>query len=61
MAPRTEVTYCRLCSAFCGLEIDVEDGSAVAVRGDREHALSEGFTCAKAARSAHSRPIRPGS
>ena len=48
MATRvTHRTYCRICIAGCGLEIDVEDGRAVAVRGDDAHPLSAGYTCSK--------------
>jgi len=43
----THRTYCRICIAACGLEVDVEDGRAVAVRGDAEHPLSAGYTCSK--------------
>jgi anaerobic selenocysteine-containing dehydrogenase len=40
-------TYCRICIAACGLEVDVEDGQAIAVRGDAAHPLSAGYTCSK--------------
>ena len=40
-------SYCRLCSAICGVVVDVDDGRVVAVRGDRDHPLSHGFTCVK--------------
>jgi anaerobic selenocysteine-containing dehydrogenase len=43
----THRTYCRICIAACGLEVDVEDGRAVAVRGDAAHPLSAGYTCSK--------------
>src|SRR6478735_2033775 len=43
----THRTYCRICIAACGLEIDVEDGQAIAVRGDVAHPLSAGYTCSK--------------
>lgn len=39
--------YCRFCPAHCGLLIDVEGGEALSVRGDPDHPLSEGYTCAK--------------
>jgi anaerobic selenocysteine-containing dehydrogenase len=48
MADRvTHRTYCRICVAVCGVEIDVEDGVAVAVRGDDDHPLSAGYVCNK--------------
>jgi anaerobic selenocysteine-containing dehydrogenase len=43
----THRTYCRICIAGCGIEVDVEDGRAVAVRGDAAHPLSAGYTCSK--------------
>ena len=44
---RTHTTICRFCHAYCGIEVDVVDNRAVAVRGDRAHAVSQGFTCEK--------------
>ncbi len=32
---------------FCGIEVDVEDNTVLAVRGDRENAVSQGYTCVK--------------
>jgi anaerobic selenocysteine-containing dehydrogenase len=43
----THRSYCRICIAACGVEIDVRDGRAAAVRGDAEHPLSGGYTCSK--------------
>ena len=43
----THRTYCRICIAACGLEVDVADGRAVTVRGDAAHPLSAGYTCSK--------------
>ena len=43
----THKTFCRFCHAFCGIEVDIEDHRVVAVRGDRDHPLSQGFTCIK--------------
>ncbi len=44
---QTHKTYCRFCHALCGIEVDVENGRAVALRGDRDHPISRGFTCEK--------------
>jgi anaerobic selenocysteine-containing dehydrogenase len=44
---QTHKSFCRFCHAMCRIEVDVEDGRAIAVRGDRAHALSRGFTCEK--------------
>ncbi len=43
----TRRTFCRMCAASCGLAIEVEDNRIVAVSGDREHAMSRGYTCVK--------------
>jgi anaerobic selenocysteine-containing dehydrogenase len=43
----TRKTFCRFCHALCGIEVDVEGSRVIAVRGDRNHALSRGFTCEK--------------
>jgi anaerobic selenocysteine-containing dehydrogenase len=46
-AMTTHKSFCRFCHAFCGIEVDIEDNRVLAVRGDREHPLSQGFTCIK--------------
>ena len=38
---------CRLCAATCGIIVTVDDGRAIAVRGDPDHPDSRGYTCAK--------------
>jgi anaerobic selenocysteine-containing dehydrogenase len=43
----THKSFCRFCHAVCGIEVDVEDGRVVDVRGDREHAVSQGYLCVK--------------
>ncbi len=45
MATETRATWCGLCHARCGLELEVEDGRAVALRGDRAHPTNAGRTC----------------
>lgn len=42
-------TTCKVgaCEPFCGVEIDVDDGRAVAVRPDRNHPITEGYFCIK--------------
>src|SRR5260370_8552854 len=53
-------SFCRLCHALCGIEVDVEDGRVLAVRGDREHAVSQGYLCVKGRALAehHTHPAR---
>ena len=40
-------TYCRICAAGCGVVVTVDDERVVKVRGDVEHPVSRGYTCAK--------------
>ncbi|MCZ7687330.1 MAG: molybdopterin-dependent oxidoreductase [Sandaracinaceae bacterium] len=44
-------TYCRICEAACGLEVDT-DGERPKIRPDRAHPISKGFVCAKGTRFA---------
>jgi anaerobic selenocysteine-containing dehydrogenase len=43
----THKSFCRFCHAVCGIEVDVEDGRVLAVRGDRAHVVSQGYLCVK--------------
>lgn len=47
--PSTEQhrSFCRFCSALCGILVTVEGDRVVRVVGDPEHPLSEGYTCPK--------------
>ena len=36
----TKKTFCRFCHVFCGMEVDVEQGRVVAVRGDRDNEVT---------------------
>src|SRR5262245_2568780 len=47
MATATHPSICRFCHAACAILVDVEDGRAVRVRGDRENPIYHGYTCAK--------------
>ena len=44
------VTACPLCSRNCGLEVDIQDGKFVKIKGDENHPVSKGYICQKAAR-----------
>lgn len=44
----THFRACNLCEAICGLEIRVEDGHIVSIRGDHKDPFSRGHICAKA-------------
>ncbi len=43
----THKSFCRFCHVFCGVEVDVVDGRAVALRGDPDNEASRGYTCMK--------------
>lgn len=43
----TKKSFCRFCHAFCGLEVDVERNRVLAVRGDPDNVVSQGYTCMK--------------
>src|SRR5262245_18403028 len=43
----TKSTFCRICEALCGLEVDVEGNRVVAIRPDEQHVATEGFGCMK--------------
>jgi anaerobic selenocysteine-containing dehydrogenase len=47
MVVETKQTFCRFCHAFCGIEVDIEDGRAIKVRGDAKNPMYQGFTCIK--------------
>ena len=47
MSTETHRTYCRNCQAACGLVIETEDNHITSVRGDRAHAVTQGFMCIK--------------
>lgn len=43
----TKKTFCRFCHVFCGMEVDLDDGRVLAVRGDRDNEVTRGYTCQK--------------
>ena len=43
----TRKSFCRACHVYCGMEVDVEDNRVVAVRGDPDNAVTQGYTCQK--------------
>ena len=40
-------SFCRICTAVCGILVDVAGDRVVRVRGDPDHPLSHGYTCAQ--------------
>lgn len=44
----TEVhCFCRICAAACGIVVTLDGEQVVRVRGDADHPVSRGYTCAK--------------
>ena len=57
----TRISFCRMCSAGCGVVMTMNDGGRVlAMRGDRENELSKGYACFKGlqAEASHHGPER---
>lgn len=46
----TKFTFCRICEATCGLEVDVEDNAIKEIRPDKQHVVSQGYACVKGTR-----------
>lgn len=44
---RTVRSFCRVCTAVCGILVDVSGDEVVRVRGDKDHPFSHGYTCPK--------------
>lgn len=40
-------TACILCECNCGLEVQVQDRALVKIRGDKQHPVSQGYSCEK--------------
>ena len=49
----TRKSYCRICSAFCAIEVRIEDGRVTSVRGDPRDPVTGGYTCVKGRQLAH--------
>jgi len=49
---RTHTTFCRICEATCGLEVDVAKNRIVDIRPDRDHVVIRGYACVKGTRHA---------
>lgn len=42
---QTHKSFCRFCHAVCGIEVDIDGDRVVAVRGDKDHVVSQGYLC----------------
>jgi anaerobic selenocysteine-containing dehydrogenase len=44
---QTVRSFCRICTAVCGIVVEVSGDQVVRVRGDQDHPFSHGYTCGK--------------
>ncbi len=47
MGIETHKTFCRFCHANCAMQVDIEDGKVLEVRGDPEDPVFGGYSCIK--------------
>ncbi len=47
MGVETHKTFCRFCHANCAMEVDIEAGKVISVRGDSDDPEYGGYTCMK--------------
>jgi anaerobic selenocysteine-containing dehydrogenase len=45
--PEEHLAICRFCHSFCGIRVNVEDGRATKVIGDKHNPMYFGYTCVK--------------
>ncbi|MBW2551706.1 MAG: molybdopterin-dependent oxidoreductase, partial [Deltaproteobacteria bacterium] len=50
MSSRTELTFCRICEATCGLKATIEGNRVVALEPDHDHMVTKGYSCIKGLR-----------
>ncbi len=50
---RQKKSYCRLCTAYCALDVEVEAGRVRSVRGDASDPVSGGYSCLKGRQIPH--------
>lgn len=46
----TKKTFCVICEATCGLEVDVENNKVLEIRANKDHVVSKGHICVKGRR-----------
>ena len=46
----THHTFCRICEASCGLEVEVQDNRVMKIRPDAAHPVTKGYACVKGIR-----------
>lgn len=47
MAVTEKESYCRICGSGCGIIVELDDQQVVGVRANRDHPVSQGYTCPK--------------
>lgn len=52
MSVERKTTFCRICEATCGLQVDVDQNRIVDIKPDSEHVVSKGYACVKGTRYA---------
>jgi anaerobic selenocysteine-containing dehydrogenase len=55
-----QTSICRFCHAHCGIKVEIEDGRAIRVYGDKDNPVYHGYSCAKgrALPETHANPDR---
>ncbi len=53
MPIETKKSFCRICTASCAIEVDVEDNRIIKIRGDADDPVNGGYTCVKGRSMAH--------
>ena len=54
MSHRKQKTYCRICEAHCGLEVEVDAAERIIqVRPNKDHVASKGYACIKGTSVGH--------
>jgi anaerobic selenocysteine-containing dehydrogenase len=46
----THYTFCRICEASCGLQVEVQDNRVTRIRPDSDHPVTKGYACVKGIR-----------
>ncbi|MFP8875531.1 MAG: molybdopterin-dependent oxidoreductase, partial [Myxococcota bacterium] len=52
MGVQRKITFCRICEATCGLQVDIDENRIVDIKPDPEHVVSKGYACVKGTRYA---------
>ena len=45
--PTSVRSFCRICTSECGILVDIDGDEVERMRGDQDHPMSHGYTCAK--------------